>query len=375
MTSVAMLALRRASSSSFAFSSSSYVLATALGVSRRRATRPCSFSSSSSPATLVVSEPTPADASSLPPATLSAVAAARELHDGPISLLLVTRHDSATSSLERLPVGLERILVPTVRSVLAEDVTEAVRAALDRPPPCGPFSHVVASASKFGADLLPRAAVVCANTSPVTDVVEIVDADTFVRPIYAGNALAKVRTVDVSEPRFLSVRATAFDRATETDASSGNAAAPSFFEELPVPEPSSKTTWVSENLSKSDGPDLTSASVVVSGGRGLGDAASFAMLERLAAALKDGAVGATRAAVDAGYVPNDLQIGQTGKVVAPDLYVAVGISGAVQHLSGMKDSRIVVAINRDPEAPIFRVADYGLVADLFEAVPELTDKL
>lgn len=187
--------------------------------------------------------------------------------------------------------------------------------------------------------------------------------------------MAKVRTVDVSEPRFLSVRATAFDRATETDASSGNAAAPSFFEELPVPEPSSKTTWVSENLSKSDGPDLTSASVVVSGGRGLGDAASFAMLERLAAALKDGAVGATRAAVDAGYVPNDLQIGQTGKVVAPDLYVAVGISGAVQHLSGMKDSRIVVAINRDPEAPIFRVADYGLVADLFDAVPELTDKL
>jgi electron transfer flavoprotein alpha subunit len=224
------------------------------------------------------------------------------------------------------------------------------------------YEHILSAASSVGKDTLPRVAALL-DVAQISEVIEVVSPDTFVRPIYAGNALATVQSLD--SKKVMTVRSSAFDVA----ASNGSAEVVSLTQVIEA-----KTAFVSQELTVSARPELGSAGIIVSGGRGMGSGENFALLETLADKL-GAAVGASRAAVDAGFVPNDLQVGQTGKIVAPDLYIAVGISGAIQHLAGMKDSKIIVAINKDPEAPIFQVADYGLEADLFEAVPALTNLL
>jgi len=315
--------------------------------------------------TLVVAEPTKDGAVSA--STLSAITAAVQLDGGTGEIALLSLSDGSHPPVDAtsLPSEVQSILQAKLDgdsgALLAETVAGAVKAAAE----CGTFTHVVAASSKFGANFIPRAGALL-GVSPVPDVVEILGEDTFVRPIYAGNALAKVKATD-APLKMISIRPTAFEKA---DAGTGSSAAVT---DLEVPS-QSLTEWTGESVSKSDRPDLGSASVVVSGGRGMKSGDNFPILESLADKL-GGAVGASRAAVDAGFVPNDLQVGQTGKVVAPDLYIAAGISGAIQHLSGMKDSKTIVAINKDPEAPIFQVADYGLVEDLFKAVPELTEKV
>lgn len=227
------------------------------------------------------------------------------------------------------------------------------------------YSSFIASGSNMTRDIIPRLGGLL-NIQPVTEILEIKNEETFLRPMYAGNALQKV--ISSSRPNVLTVRPTAFEKAPD------KAAASPISEVSPDLVPASRVTWISEEISKSDRPELASAKRVVSGGRGLKSKENFKLAEDLANAL-GAALGATRAAVDAHYCPNDLQIGQTGKVVAPELYIALGISGAIQHLAGMKDSKVIVAINTDPEAPIFAVADYGLVGDVFKVVPELTAKL
>ena len=227
------------------------------------------------------------------------------------------------------------------------------------------YSHIMAPATTFGKNIFPRIAVKL-DIAQVSDVIKIISSDTFMRPIYAGNAIATVKSNQ--EKNALTIRTTAFDKAA---VGSGNAEV----QELSMPENSaSKASFVKNELTVSDRPELTAADIVISGGRGMQNEENFALLEGVATKL-NAAVGASRAAVDSGFAPNDYQVGQTGKSVAPDLYIAVGISGAIQHLAGMKDSKTIVAINKDEEAPIFKVADYGLVADLFEALPELESKL
>ena len=225
------------------------------------------------------------------------------------------------------------------------------------------YEHIVAPATNSAKNILPRVAALL-DVMVISDITVVIDSDTFERPIYAGNALQTVKSSDAK--KVVSVRTANFDVTGE-----GGSAAVESITAVANPDLSE---WVEDKVATSDRPELTSAGVVVSGGRGVGSEEDFALIEKLADKL-NAAVGASRAAVDSGYAPNDWQVGQTGKVVAPDLYVAVGISGAIQHLAGMKDSKIIVAINKDEEAPIFQVADFGLVADLFDAVPDLTNKL
>lgn len=297
--------------------------------------------------------------------TLSACNAAARFGDvtilvaGGANCSEVATQASNVQGCKRVLLGQDSIL----EKGLAENICKAAQSAIES----GDYTHIVVPSSNFGKNYLPRLAAKL-DASPITDVVEVIDNDTFVRPMYAGNALATVKSSE--KVKLLSVRTTAFEKVAETG---GSATVDTF--EVRVPESDAGlSTFKSESVSSSERPDLTAARVVVSGGRGMKSGENFKLLEALADKL-GGAVGASRAAVDAGYVPNELQVGQTGKVVAPDLYIAVGISGAIQHLSGMKDSKTIVCINKDAEAPIFQVSDYGLVADLFEAVPELEGKL
>jgi electron transfer flavoprotein alpha subunit len=300
------------------------------------------------------------DNESLGAATLNTVTAAAQLDDDVHVLVAGSNCDGAAQAAAKV-AGVAKVLCADdprydhgVAEALAALVVELA----------GDYSHVLTPADKFGKNFLPRAAALL-DVSSITDIIEIKDADTFVRPIYAGNAIATVKSSDTV--KLISVRMTAFEDAA---AEGGNASV----EAVPAVDDPGVSSFVGQDLTESERPELTSARIVVSGGRGMQSGDNFKMLESIADHL-NAAIGASRAAVDAGYVPNDYQVGQTGKVVAPDLYVAVGISGAIQHLAGMKESKVIVAINKDEEAPIFQVADYGLVADLFQALPELEAEL
>lgn len=291
----------------------------------------------------------------------SAVTAASQL-DSDVTVVVAGLDCSGVAAEASQLSGVGKVL-HVENADYAHGIAENVSSLVTELQNANNYSYIVTAATNFGKAFLPHAAATL-DVQPIGDVLSVVSADTFVRPMYAGNVLATVQSSD--EPKMLTVRPTSFEAAAQSDACSvesySSGAAPNV------------TTWKENQLNVSDRPELGSAKVVVSGGRGLGSGEAFGMLEALADQL-GGAVGASRAAVDAGYVPNDMQVGQTGKVVAPDLYIAVGISGAIQHLAGMKDSKTIVAINKDEEAPIFQVSDYGLVADLFEAVPELNTKL
>ena len=291
-------------------------------------------------------------------ATSKAVTAATMMGD--VTVLAAGASAAAAAETAAKIDGVAKVLVAEDASLghrMAES-TAATIVAL-----AGDFTHIVAPATTDAKNVLPRVAALL-DVMVISDISGVVDADTFERPIYAGNAIQTVKSAD--PVKVVSVRTSTFDAAGD----GGSAAV----ETVGVAADPGLSEWVEDKVAASDRPELTSAGVVVSGGRGVGSEEDFALIEKLADKL-GAAVGASRAAVDSGYAPNDWQVGQTGKVVAPDLYVAVGISGAIQHLAGMKDSKIIVAINKDEEAPIFQVADYGLVADLFTAVPELLEKL
>jgi electron transfer flavoprotein alpha subunit len=291
-------------------------------------------------------------------ATAKALTAAKALGD--VTVLVAGAGTGAAADAAAKLDGVSKVLNAddaAYANGLAENVADLIKSI------AGGYSHIVAPATAAAKNVLPRVAALL-DVMVISDVTAVVDADTFERPIYAGNAMQTVKSKDVT--KVLTVRTSTFDAAGE----GGSAAV----EAQAAAADAGLSSWVEDKVAESDRPELTSAGIVVSGGRGVGSEADFALIEKLADKL-NAAVGASRAAVDSGFAANDLQVGQTGKVVAPELYIAVGISGAIQHLAGMKDSKIIVAINKDEEAPIFQVADFGLVADLFDAVPELTEKL
>ncbi|MAD44016.1 MAG: electron transfer flavoprotein subunit alpha [Oceanospirillaceae bacterium] len=300
------------------------------------------------------------DNATLKGATLNTITAATQI-GGDVEVLVAGSGCAAVADEAAKVAGVSKVLLAdnaAYEHQLAENMGELV-AELGKG-----YSHILAAATTTGKDFLPRAAALL-DVNMLSEIIKVEDAETFSRPIYAGNAIATVKSSD--SIKVLTVRGTAFDAAA---AEGGSAAV----EAVDVVKESSVSSFVSEELAKSDRPDLTAAKIVISGGRGMQNGDNFEMLYKVADKL-GAAVGASRAAVDAGFVPNDMQVGQTGKIVAPELYMAIGISGAIQHLAGMKDSKVIVAINKDEEAPIFQVADYGLVADLFDAVPELENAL
>jgi len=300
------------------------------------------------------------DNAALKSATLNAIAAAQQI-GGSIHLLIAGSNCGAVAQAAAKIAGVEKVKVADAAQY-AHPLAEALAALVVSLAP--EYSHILAAATTTGKNFLPRVAALL-DVAQISDIIAVQSPDTFVRPIYAGNAFATVQSGD--RIKVITVRTTGFD------AVKGEGGSASIENLQPATDPG-MSKLVSQELTKSARPELTSARVIVSGGRGMGNGENFKILEALADKL-GAAVGASRAAVDSGFVPNDYQVGQTGKVVAPELYIAVGISGAIQHLAGMKDSKVIVAINKDAEAPIFQVADYGLVADLFQAVPELTSKL
>ncbi|MFA9486176.1 MULTISPECIES: FAD-binding protein [unclassified Moraxella] len=301
------------------------------------------------------------DNNELKSATLSAITAAGQI-DADVHVLVAGANAQAVADAATQVAGVSKVLLadnPAFTHQLAENIAPLVVEL------SGVYSHIIAPATTTGKNFLPRTAALL-DVSMVSDITAVIDAKTFERPIYAGNAIATVRSEE--EKIVLTVRTTAFDAAATTGGSAS-------IENVGVGNDAGKSLFIKEELAKSDRPELTSADIVVSGGRALASGENFTKyIEPLADKL-GAAVGASRAAVDAGFVPNDLQVGQTGKIVAPNLYIAAGISGAIQHLAGMKDSKVIVAINNDPEAPIAQVADYFLEADIFTALPELTEKL
>jgi electron transfer flavoprotein alpha subunit len=300
------------------------------------------------------------DNKSIKKATLNAVTAAQKI-GGDIHVLVAGHNCGEAAKAAAQIAGVAKVLHSDAAQLddeIAENVAALIVSIAKN------YTHVLAPATSNGKNVMPRAAALL-DSQQVSDIIGIESADTFVRPIYAGNALATVKSKDAI--KLITVRTTGFDAAAATG---GSAAV----ESVAAPADTGLSKFVGREEAKSERPELTSARVVVSGGRGMGSGENFKILEPLADKL-NAAMGASRAAVDAGFVPNDWQVGQTGKIVAPELYIAVGISGAIQHLAGMKDSRVIVAINKDEEAPIFQVADYGLVGDLFKLVPEVIEEL
>ena len=300
------------------------------------------------------------DNSELKVATLNAVAAGMEI-GGDIDILIAGSDcDAVADAASQIP-GINQILLAnkeSYKNALAENIGNLVVELADG------YSHIVTAATSNGKNFMPRVAAKL-DVSQVSDISAVVSEDTFERPIYAGNCIATVQSTD--SVKVITVRTTGFDACASTGGSAT-------ITQVDNDADAAISSFIKEEIAESDRPELTAADVVISGGRGMQNGDNFSLLNGIADKL-GAAIGASRAAVDSGFVPNDMQVGQTGKIVAPDLYIAVGISGAIQHLAGMKDSKVIVAINKDEEAPIFQVADYGLVADLFDALPELEAKL
>ena len=300
------------------------------------------------------------DNSNLKPSTLNTLAAANIIGDS-VDMLVAGSSCQAVADACVTVEGVTKVLLAddeAYANQLAESTANLIKSV------ASDYSHILAPATTFGKNVLPRLSALL-DVQQISEITEVVSEDTFKRPIYAGSCIATVKSNDVI--KVITVRATAFDPISDSGGSAS-------IEAINPEGVSDLSSFVGEEIAKSDRPELTAASIVISGGRGMQSGDNFHLLETIADKL-GAAVGASRAAVDAGFVPNDYQVGQTGKIVAPDLYIAVGISGAIQHLAGMKDSKVIVAINKDEDAPIFQVADYGLVADLFDALPELSDQL